>query len=516
VLVKEGLLRLLGAVRLSALTDETTSPERQGEQITLTAKARGDTVVRITEDLDVSGAVSPFDRDQLGPWLTEPAKVALWDGLIVAKLDRLSRSLLDFALLLKWCEDNGKTIISVSENLDFSTPMGRMFGNILIMFAEFERARMAERRKEAKDKLDLTGRWGGGTVQFGYRADKTDGGWVLTPDPVTAPEVRRMAEQVIAGRSARDIAGELRKREIPSSQGGQWGHSTVIAILRSPALKGLVMSNGSVVRNADGMPVKREAILSGETWDQVQAALDKTRPSKSSQRGDAAPLLRVAYCVCGQPLYIMRKTGRNYAYYVCASKTQGTGCTEKSIRSDLLESLVEDTLLKKVGKVPHREKVIYPAEDHAAEIAEVNEAIENLEADRYERGLFSGDNGAARYAERMRRLEARQAALEILPSHAERIEWPETGRTFAEHWQSLTEPQRRTFLVDAGVKVYVKEDDGQGLNPWPDFSGRTDVVRLTGQGWEVTVYLATLAELKEMASQAGQAPATPRRPAPSR
>ena len=142
-------------VRLSNFTDETTSPERQNEQISLTAKVRGDTITGTAEDLEVSGAVSPFARDQLGPWLTDPAKIALWDGLMVAKLDRLSRSLLDFALLLKWCEANGKTIISVSEGIDFSTSMGRMFGQILIMFAEFERLRMAERRTEFFRSLPL-------------------------------------------------------------------------------------------------------------------------------------------------------------------------------------------------------------------------------------------------------------------------------------------------------------------------------------------------------------------------
>src|SRR4249920_1161827 len=114
-------MRLLGGARLSHRTDESTSIERQREQVTLTAQVRGDELIHITEDSDVSGAVSPFLREGLGPWLTDPKLMAKWDGLIVAKVDRLTRSLSDFDDLVSWCDRNGKTLISVSEQLDLST-----------------------------------------------------------------------------------------------------------------------------------------------------------------------------------------------------------------------------------------------------------------------------------------------------------------------------------------------------------------------------------------------------------
>lgn len=102
-------MRLLDVVRLSRDTDESTSPERQHEANTYMARARGDRIVASVEDLDVSGSVSPFARPNLGPWITEPAKVAQWDGIIVAKIDRLTRSLYDFADLVRWCNAHGKT-----------------------------------------------------------------------------------------------------------------------------------------------------------------------------------------------------------------------------------------------------------------------------------------------------------------------------------------------------------------------------------------------------------------------
>src|SRR4051812_29840097 len=122
--------RVLGAARLSHKTDESTSIERQRESITFTCMARAETLIHITEDSDVSGAVSPFERDDLGPWLREPL-VSQWDAIMVHKLDRLTRSLTHFDQFRQWCDDNGKTIVSVSESLDLSTSMGRMFANLL-------------------------------------------------------------------------------------------------------------------------------------------------------------------------------------------------------------------------------------------------------------------------------------------------------------------------------------------------------------------------------------------------
>src|SRR5579859_5316793 len=139
-------MRILGAARLSHDTDESTSIARQREQIELTTRARGDTLVHITEDTDVSGAVAPDRRPELGPWLTDPSLVGQWDVLMVAKLDRLTRSSQDFARLVEWCQDHGKTLVSISESIDLGTAAGRLAVDIFVRFAQYERERMSERR----------------------------------------------------------------------------------------------------------------------------------------------------------------------------------------------------------------------------------------------------------------------------------------------------------------------------------------------------------------------------------
>ena len=82
-------------------TDESTSPARQEEQIRGWSGIHGHTVAHITMDLDVSGSKPAMLRPELGPWLSDPDKIAAWDVLVCAKLDRITRSTRDFDDLLK-------------------------------------------------------------------------------------------------------------------------------------------------------------------------------------------------------------------------------------------------------------------------------------------------------------------------------------------------------------------------------------------------------------------------------
>src|SRR5712664_1334689 len=156
-------MRLLAVVRLSDLTDETTSPERQRTKISQYAKLHDHEVAGVAEDLDVSGAVSPFKRPALGKWLTED-RLGEWDGLIVAKFDRLSRSVRDFANLIVWLEERKKVLVCLDPSIDLSTPAGRAFANMLITFAQFERELIADRVRDAYHGLREAGKFPGGVV----------------------------------------------------------------------------------------------------------------------------------------------------------------------------------------------------------------------------------------------------------------------------------------------------------------------------------------------------------------
>lgn len=159
-------MRLLPAIRLSIWDDSSASPERQMAKIETYARLGDHELVPLGEseyDLDVSGAVSPWDRPGLGPWLRDD-RLNMWDGLVVAKLDRLTRSLIDFVTLASWLEARGKTLVCLDPQLDLTTPSGRAFAQTLVTFAEYERETIAARVRDAWHELRTEGKYGGGQV----------------------------------------------------------------------------------------------------------------------------------------------------------------------------------------------------------------------------------------------------------------------------------------------------------------------------------------------------------------
>ncbi len=342
-------MRLLDVVRLSRDTDESTSPERQHKANTYMARARGDRIVASVEDLDVSGSVSPFARPNLGPWLTEPAKVAQWDGIIVAKIDRLTRSLYDFADLVRWCNAHGKTLISVTESIDLSSAHGKMIANILVAFADFERERTGARRREAAEKLRQVGRWGGGRAPYGYMMKEGSGGF-LHQNPDTAPVVRRIVNGFIDGMTAAAICRMLNDDGVPPARSApQWEVPSVWRLVRSRYLRGELQYKGKTVLDSDGNPVMLtdEPLITESEWNLLAQALQRLSKPRKGQRETNHLLLRIAYCgECDRPLYYQRAHPQDKDhYYRC---TGGHGM--RMIRVSLLERAVEHQLLTEYGK----------------------------------------------------------------------------------------------------------------------------------------------------------------------
>ncbi|MGH7484655.1 MAG: recombinase family protein, partial [bacterium] len=350
-------LRGLGARRLSNRTDESTSIERQGEQIEGHSKLHDIDLVAITEDVDVSGAISPFDRKDLGPWLTDPDKIAQWDVIIVAKLERLTRSLVHFHELIEWLDRNGKTLISVAESLDLSTPVGRMFANLLAMFAQFQRERTAELRKEAYDKLKANGWWNGGRYKYGYRPVKVDTHWELEIDQDNADIINWIAERILAGHSRMGVGRMLEERGVPAPFGGTtWGRDTVARVL-----------------------IRSQELIDEENRYKVLDALDSTKHTYT-RRGDATMLLNVGFCGhCKKPLYAKRNVQKGkylYKHYYCPGK-----CGARFIKMPDLDQKVSDAFLDSYGNVPTVDKSVTQGRSHLKEIMAIEQQIRDLDLD---------------------------------------------------------------------------------------------------------------------------------------
>lgn len=434
--------RALGVVRLSHLTDETLSPEVQRDKIDLTVQARGDKLIHIAEDLDVSGAVSAWNRD-LAPWLEEPERIAQWDYIIVAKLDRLTRSILDFQLLLMWCAEHGKTIISIGEGFDLSTLMGKMAANFLIMFAEFERERMSERRSERAQADIARGWWGGGRTKYGFIPVKVDNHYEVIVDPDEKAIAERMALGIFAGKSATQIARELTADEVPTKVGGKWAATTILDILRDPS-----------------------GVLDTDTWLKLQPIIGAMSRPKNN-RYDAAALTGVIFCArCRKPMWGQRTQRRDtiWSYYRCHSEE----CKHvtKMIRAADLETAADDFIVSEFGHLPHTERQLVAGSDTARLLAEIDRSLTELAAKLTAKLISRND-----FRTQQDILFAEQDRLENLPVEPDRYHDVETGLTVAQYWASLDWPAKRQYFTTRGLAIYALAGKRRGDVPTVSIEG---------------------------------------------
>jgi site-specific DNA recombinase len=448
-------MRLLAEIRLSRETDETTSPKTQRAQIDGYAALYEHTIVAVATDLDVIGAISPFDREGLGPYLSDPELIDSWDGIIVSKLDRLGRSVMDFGRLLEWCRANNKAVISVGEHLDFSQASGVMFANVLISFAQFERERMGERRRDAAKQVRESGQWGGGQVPFGYAPSGSKGNWILVKDGKLADIAEEMAEKIIAGEALSAVSRWLNGTGIPTPRKTrkargkrqakvyQWWPATVRDVLRSRSLLGEMTHKGATVLDADGMPIRFEPILSDEKWAQLQTALDDARNPLRVERRGASYLLRVVYCSCGEPLY-MTQAGNGRRYYRCRSRVAGNPCGNRMIPQADLETEIDNWITSHPGYEITETRVIRGSASTKL-LDDIGRQIADLTQEHYVRGVARTD-----FHEIMARLQTEYDRLSQPKRKADRIKTVGTGRYLSEEWAHWDEQTRRRFLTEGG------------------------------------------------------------------
>lgn len=153
------------------------------------------------------------------------------DGLAVAKLDRLTRSIADWQVLIAefFGESGGKALFSVADSIDTRTAAGRMVLNILLSVAQWEREAIAERTKEALSTKIKRGERVG-AVRYGY--DLGADGKSLVPNASEQAAIALMRKWRREGVTLRGIAAELNSMGVPTKEGGAWAFGSVARILR--------------------------------------------------------------------------------------------------------------------------------------------------------------------------------------------------------------------------------------------------------------------------------------------
>ncbi len=242
------------------------------------------------------------------------------DQIVVYKIDRMTRSLADFAKLVERLDAAEASFVSVTQSFNTATSMGRLTLNVLLSFAQFEREVTAERIRDKIAASKRKGLWMGGNVPLGYQADgrslKIDENEAATVSALydlylehgTIREVKESAEGLGLRSRRRERAG----RRV--SGGGLLDRGHIHHILANPVYAGRIRHKAQVFEG------QHPAIIDPTVWDQVQRLLEdgaaKTRGTK--QKGMRSPLAGKLFDETGDRLTPShsRKKGKRLRYYI--------------------------------------------------------------------------------------------------------------------------------------------------------------------------------------------------------
>lgn len=311
--------------------------------------------VCLTERYDDGGFTGGnLDRPALRRLLSdiETGKI---DCVIVYKVDRLSRSLLDFAKLVEVFEKRNVSFVSVTQQFNTATSMGRLVLNVLLSFAQFEREIIGER---IRDKIAATrrkGKWAGGYPVLGYDVDRSAGSPRLLINSTEAARVREIYQLYLSLGSLTPVFEELARRgwknkvwstKKGTTKGGRhFDKGSLYALLTNP------IYIGKIRHKTDLFQGQHDPIVQTDLYQRVEALLHQNcRSGGVMNRNRHGALLRglVACAGCKRTMShsFARKGDKLYRYYTCtrALKESRKSCPSGSLPAGEIERLVIDQI----------------------------------------------------------------------------------------------------------------------------------------------------------------------------
>jgi DNA invertase Pin-like site-specific DNA recombinase len=317
-----------------------------------------------------------LDRPALKRLLADIER-GLVDVVVVYKIDRLSRSLMDFAKLVEVFDVHEVTFVSVTQSFNTTTSMGRLTLNILLSFAQFEREVIGERIRDKVAASKARGMWMGGYVPLGYEVRDRK----LVVNEAEAVRVRRVFELFAETGSGVETVRRCRAEGITTRSGRPIDKGDVYKILHLRTYVGEVAHRGNVY------PGEHAAIVSRALWDRVHALLQVSpRARAQANRPQSPALLKgLIFGTDGRALSPThsRKRGRLYRYYVAqrALKGEADDGIVRRVSAGEIEAAVMTQLraLLRQPEVVVGAWVAAKAEDPDLTESDVREALARLE-----------------------------------------------------------------------------------------------------------------------------------------
>jgi DNA invertase Pin-like site-specific DNA recombinase len=291
------------------------------------------------DDGGISGGT--LDRPALKRLLAD-IEAGLVDVVVVYKIDRLSRSLVDFTKLVEVFDANNVTFVSVTQSFNTTTSMGRLTLNILLSFAQFEREVIGERIRDKVAASRKRGMWMGGFVPLGYDVRERK----LVVNDAEAALVRRIFQGFVEMESCTRLVQALRADGATTKRGRPLTKSDVYRILSNRVYL------GEAVHKVTAYPGEHEAIVTQAQWEAVHAILQVSpRARVNRTRNTTAPLLRgLIFDSDGRamsPSHSRGRGGQMYRYYVSQAVLKG-GATERPAIARLPAGEIEAAVIAQV------------------------------------------------------------------------------------------------------------------------------------------------------------------------
>jgi len=295
-----------------------------------------------------------MDRPALQELMTD-IEAGLVDCVVVHKIDRLSRSLLDFVRIAEVLEFRKVGLVSVTQQISTTTSAGRLMLNVLFSFAQFEREIIGERTASAMSAARRKGRWCGGPPILGYDIDRERHCLVVNPDE--ADMVREIFSLYLERRSTVQVVREINgrgwttkswtKKDKTRKEGSVWNKNRLLALLTNVTYTGQVKHDGEV------LPGTHEAIVEQDTFDRVQEIIGansdgQTGTCRNKHRALLKGLLKCGHCGAAMAHTFAKKGNRLYRYYQCVTRQkQGRdACPTRSVAAQAIEDQVVGEIRK--------------------------------------------------------------------------------------------------------------------------------------------------------------------------
>jgi site-specific DNA recombinase len=280
------------------------------------------------------------------------------DCVVVYKVDRLSRSLLDFARMMEVFEQHGVSFVSVTQQFNTASSMGRLVLNVLLSFAQFEREMISERVRDKIAASRRKGKWSGGMPLLGYTVENTK----LIVDEAETAQVRQIFELYLEHQSLLPTVTELNRRGWTTKRwttkkgdrrGGRlFTKNSLHALLTNITYIGQIRYKDEVHQG------EHAGIVPPDLFQRVQTLLQRNghtggRAVRNKYGALLKGLIRCRACRCAMSHTYTAKGNKRYRYYVCGTAQQRgwSECPAPSIPAGEIERFVVDQI-RSIGRDP--------------------------------------------------------------------------------------------------------------------------------------------------------------------